>query len=78
MDVNISETRLVKRGNKNPISKQLFVSGDGEKIHSGDTIEFNIANEVFPYSGTVSTISGLRVECFNTLLNKWAYHGLIV
>jgi phospholipid N-methyltransferase len=78
VDVNVSDTRLVTRGSKNHFNKHLFVSGDGEKIYSGDTIEFNVANEIFPYSGTVSTLSGLRVECFNTILNRWVYHNLIV
>ena len=77
MDVNISETRLVKRGNKNLFNKHLFMSGDMEEIYSGDIIEFNIADEVYPYSGTVSTLQGLRVECFNTILNKWVYHNLV-
>jgi hypothetical protein len=52
------------------------MSGDGKEVYVGDRIEFDTEGSIFPSSGIVSTYKGLRVECFDTLLNKWKYYEL--
>jgi len=52
----------------------LFEDRNGDSVKDGDTLEFYVDNEIMPHSGTISNISGLRMECFNTILNKWQYY----
>ena len=59
---------------KRYLQPTLFIDSYGEEIKSGDTIEFYTQDSIFPSNGTVSIINGLRVDCFNTLLNKWTYY----
>jgi hypothetical protein len=66
--------------NSQPLSQYLhaplFQTRDGDNVWSGDTVSFYINGEHLPHNGTVSNLKGLRVDCFNTFLNKWEYYLL--
>ena len=71
--INKSTIRLVYHNQKSDdYYVPLFETLDGECIYSGDTVEF--ANGIFPSVGIISNYNGLKVQCFNTVLNKWAYY----
>lgn len=76
--LKISELVLVS--NSQPMSQHLraplFQTRDGDNVWSGDAVGFYVNGEHLPRVGTVSTLKGLRVDCFNTLLNKWEYYLL--
>lgn len=76
--VRPSELHLVYKGQPTNryFSDPLFVDGGGKEIYAGDTVEFKKDNEIFPSSGTVQTYNGLKIACFNTLLNKWKYYPI--
>jgi len=56
----------------------LFVTRDGDDVWSGDSVSFYVHGEHLPHNGTISSINGLRVDCFNTFLNKWEYYTVEV
>ena len=73
--VNAQDLRPIVSGGRHCFQKPLFTAND-EEIFSGDRVEFYIKDEIFPHSGTVSTLNGKRVECFNQILNKWEYYEI--
>lgn len=73
--INIKDTKLVTIGGS-IFRAPLFVDADGTDIHKGDIIEFHPEGDIFPSSGTVSNYKGLRVDVFNSILNKWQYYEL--
>lgn len=74
--INIKGLRLLLRARTCRFEDPLFVLDCGSKVFSGDTVEFYVDDNVFPSSGTVSNYKGLRVDCFNTLMNKWEYYRI--
>ena len=66
--------------NSQPLSQYfdapIFKTRDGDGVWSGDSVSFYVNGEHLPHNGTISIINGLRVDCFNTLLNKWEYYTL--
>lgn len=72
--IKSSNIYLVNSKNIFQTGKALFHDKDGQSVYSGDTVKFYIENEVYPSSGTVSNLKSLRIDTFNTLLNKWEYY----
>ena len=66
--------------NAQPVSQYLheplFKTKDGDDVWCGDSVSFYVNGEHLPHNGTISNIYGLRVDCFNTFLNKWEYYEL--
>ena len=56
------------------LQSPLFQTRDGDDIWSGDSVSFYVNGEHLPHNGTISNINGLRVDCFNTFLNKWQHY----
>jgi hypothetical protein len=52
----------------------LFVTDDDEGVWPGDTVEFYVDGDHMPHNGIISNRIGLRVDCYNTLLDKWQYY----
>lgn len=60
------------------LHEPLFQTRDGDDVWSGDSVSFYVNGEHLPHNGTISNLNGLRVDCFNTFLNKWQYYDLDV
>ncbi len=54
----------------------LFKTWDGDDVWNGDSVSFYIHGEHLPHNGTIRSINGLGVDCFNTFLNRWEYYSL--
>ena len=58
------------------LHEPLFQTRDGDSVWGGDSVSFYVNGEHLPHNGIVSAINGLRVDVFNTFLNKWEYYVL--
>jgi hypothetical protein len=78
-EVKIDELSFVMKGGNDStryLKDKLFTLSDGTDVYSGDTVEWSI-NKPFNISGIVENVNGLKVACFNTLLNKWKYYSVV-
>jgi len=64
--------------NSRPLNDPLFKTRDGDDVWSGDSVSFYVHGEHLPHNGTISNLYGMRVDCFNTFLNKWEYYTIVM
>ena len=65
---------LTRQGQSYNFNPPLFFDKRGEPVYSGDMVRFYVNGEVFPSTGSVSNLRELRIDVFNTLLNKWEFY----
>ena len=76
--ININDIKLVIKGQKSSFAfhKPVLKTKDGDDVYSGDTVEFDTDGSIFKSSGTISNDNGLKIHCFNTLINKWEHYEI--
>ena len=72
--VKRKDIRLTRQGQPYNFNSPLFFDKSGEPVYVGDMVKFYFNGGIFPCTGFVSNFKELRIDTFNTFLNKWEFY----
>ncbi len=55
------------------IGEALFETTDGDLVFEGDIVSFYKDGDVYPLSGSISNINGLKIALYDNVFDVWEY-----
>ena len=80
MKIKTKNILLISRGqpNREWLTEPLFLDRNGSPVFVGDEVKFFDNESIFPATGFVENIKGLRISTFDNLFNTWNYYEIEV
>lgn len=71
---------LISRGqpNREWLTEPLFSDRNGSLVFAGDEVRFYDTESIFPSTGFVENLKGLRISTFDNIFNAWNYYEIEV
>lgn len=80
MKIKTKNILLISRAQSNRewLTEPLFFDRNGSPVFKGDEVKFFDTESIFPSTGFVDNLKGLRISTFDNLFNKWNYYEIEV
>ena len=80
MKIKTKNILLISRDqpNREWLTEPLFLDRNENPVYVGDEVKFYDTESIFPSTGFVEYLNGLRISTFDNIFNTWNYYEIEV